>query len=114
MDVERLTLPNGKMIPASKFGGDQDADQGALQLSAEEQEVQTKAKQIWNGILNVEIMDETDFFGCGAGSMDVVRLAAIDSPATGCNRETYLLICICICSQTSGGDEAEVRSADNE
>lgn len=71
--MERLTLPSGKMIPASKFGGDLDAHHGELQLSTDELDAQSKAREIWHGILNVEITDETDFFSCGAGSMDVVR-----------------------------------------
>lgn len=74
VDVARIALPSGKMIPASKFGGDMDAAEShTLQLTADEQDMQRKARDIWKGILNVDITDETDFFECGAGSMDVVR-----------------------------------------
>lgn len=74
VDVERITLPNGRMIPASKFGGDMESDSTSLSLTADEIEIQNKAREIWKSILNVEINDNTDFFECGAGSMDVVRL----------------------------------------
>ena len=73
VDVARIALPSGKMIPANKFGGDMDTEQHSLQLTPDEEEIQRKARLIWNGILNVEIEDSTDFFECGAGSMDVVR-----------------------------------------
>lgn len=73
VDVARVALPNGRMIPADKFGGDMDAEANTLQLTPEEEEIQRKARLIWSGILNVEIEEATDFFECGAGSMDVVR-----------------------------------------
>ena len=78
VDVARIALPSGKMIPANKFGGDMDTEQHSLQLTPDEEEIQRKARLIWNGILNVEIEDSTDFFECGAGSMDVVRSVSIE------------------------------------
>ena len=55
-----------------------DTEQHSLQLTPDEEEIQRKARLIWNGILNVEIEDSTDFFECGAGSMDVVRSVSIE------------------------------------
>ena len=78
VDVARIALPSGKMIPANKFGGDMDTEQHSLQLTPDEEEIQRKARLIWNGVLNVEIEDSTDFFECGAGSMDVVRSVSIE------------------------------------
>ena len=73
VDVERLSV-GGKMIPASKYGADMDSGSGGLELSDEEKVMQSKARLIWQGILNMEtVEDTTDFFSCGAGSMDVVR-----------------------------------------
>lgn len=73
MDVERIALSDGKMMPASKFGGDMSAGAQELQLDADELAIQSQARNIWRGILNVEVDDSTDLFECGAGSMDVVR-----------------------------------------
>lgn len=62
------------MIPASKYGADMDGGSGGLELSDEEKAMQVKARLIWQSILNMETVDDsTDFFSCGAGSMDVVR-----------------------------------------
>ncbi|CAB4005971.1 Cytosolic 10-formyltetrahydrofolate dehydrogenase [Paramuricea clavata] len=74
LTVKALGLASGKMIPAAKFG--QAADESeALELSEEEKEIEEKLKLIWAGILsNPDIDNSTDFFGAGAGSMDVARL----------------------------------------
>jgi len=62
------------MIPASSYGEKMEEGAGALQLDDEEKTIQERARGIWRGILNLEeIADDTDFFACGAGSMDVVR-----------------------------------------
>lgn len=44
-----------------------------LILSAEETEQKEQVRNIWEAILKLNIEDDTDFFACGAGSMDVVR-----------------------------------------
>jgi hypothetical protein len=33
-----------------------------------------KVRAVWAAILKAEVAADTDFFGAGAGSMDVVRL----------------------------------------
>jgi len=73
LNVKQLQFESGKMIPASKFGK---ADENvAIELTPEEEGKKETLKEIWRGILNIEeINGDTDFFKCGAGSMDVVRL----------------------------------------
>jgi formyltetrahydrofolate dehydrogenase len=68
-----LKFEDGKMIPASKYG---QSGGGAedLKLSDEELKMQATIKTIWQGILATEdIQPDMDFFGAGAGSMDVTR-----------------------------------------
>lgn len=45
-----------------------------LELTAEEKQFVESVRDVWKAILRVDIEDDTDFFNCGAGSMDVVRL----------------------------------------
>lgn len=45
-----------------------------LELSEAEKQMEEVLKNIWWSILKTNIEFETDFFACGAGSMDVVRL----------------------------------------
>ena len=72
--MERLGLANGKMIAASSYGANMDDDSKGMELTDEEKTIQSTARVIWQRILNLEsVVDETDFFACGAGSMDVVR-----------------------------------------
>lgn len=74
VNITKLSLENGKMIPANKFGqADQSADLG--ELSEEEVALTESIRDIWSTILNVEIdQGDVDFFRSGAGSMDVTRL----------------------------------------
>ena len=60
------------MINANKFGKE-DAGESKLELTAEEENMIKELKIVWAGILNIDIEITTDFFKCGAGSMDVVR-----------------------------------------
>ena len=63
---------DGQMIPAHKWGVQQVVEK--LELSADEEQMQEKARKIWSSILSGQnIEDSTDFFKCGAGSMDVTR-----------------------------------------
>lgn len=64
-----------KMIAASKwFEQSAAGSEEALQLTEAELELQRKLNEMWTAIVKVEVTDDTDFFACGAGSMDVVRL----------------------------------------
>lgn len=62
------------MIQASKFGQVEEAAE-AIELTEEERAIEGKLREIWMGILsNPDIVEDTDFFKAGAGSMDVTRL----------------------------------------
>lgn len=71
--VMRIKKGN-KMMEAGKWFAQATGDEEALQLTDSELELQRKLGEIWNAILKVDISDDVDFFACGAGSMDVVRL----------------------------------------
>ena len=73
VNVTKLGLESGKMIPASNYGQD-DVRSDIGDLSADEQALVDQIKAIWESILNLEVEAETDFFRSGAGSMDVTRL----------------------------------------
>ena len=45
-----------------------------LELSDAELKIKEELRAVWNSILKIETVDETDFFGAGAGSMNVVQL----------------------------------------
>lgn len=62
-------------MKAASFGRQADSASGAVvELSDEEKQKQEIIRQIWKSILSIEVADDTDFFGAGGGSMDVVRL----------------------------------------
>ncbi len=63
----------GKYMQASKYG-QQGGGEEKLVLTDEEQQVRESLREVWSAILKTEVVDETDFFGCGAGSMHVVQL----------------------------------------
>lgn len=73
--VPRIKKGN-KMMEAAKWfamsNGQEAAE--ALELTDAEKELERKLTEMWAAILKVTIASDTDFFACGAGSMDVVRL----------------------------------------
>ena len=71
--VVKLLSVEGKFVKAHEFG-QQDEDVEELVLTPDEAAMVDRIKKVWAGILKIEIEDDTDFFGAGAGSMDVVRL----------------------------------------
>lgn len=73
VNVQKLMMADGKMINASKFGEKEEVKE-SLVLSDDERKVVDETRVIWKGILSVDILDATDFFKAGAGSMDVARL----------------------------------------
>ncbi|KAJ8302046.1 hypothetical protein KUTeg_021033, partial [Tegillarca granosa] len=73
VNVSQLQFENGKMIQASKYGKE-DTSQAKIEFTPEEEAMIKTLKGVWGGILNVDVDESTDFFKCGAGSMDVVRL----------------------------------------
>lgn len=52
---------------------DQITQQVQIEYTPEEKTLIESVRDVWEAILSVDIEDETDFFACGAGSMDVVR-----------------------------------------
>ena len=54
--------------------GQQDESEEELVLTEDERVVVEAVRKVWAGILKIGVEDDTDFFGAGAGSMDVVRL----------------------------------------
>ncbi|XP_034382250.1 mitochondrial 10-formyltetrahydrofolate dehydrogenase isoform X1 [Cyclopterus lumpus] len=72
--VKNLQFEDGKMIPASKYFSS--GESSSVELTDDEKKMAEEIRNIWKGILsNVPaIEDATDFFKCGAASMDVVRL----------------------------------------
>ncbi|XP_074644425.1 cytosolic 10-formyltetrahydrofolate dehydrogenase-like isoform X2 [Tubulanus polymorphus] len=74
VNVKQLQFDDGKMISAAKFGATSD-EKVSVEFTAEEEEMQQQIMDMWKGILSRETIDgSTDFFKCGAGSMDVTRL----------------------------------------
>ena len=71
--VVKLLSVEGKFVKAHEFG-QQDEDVEELVLTPDEAAMVDRIKKVWAGILKIEIEEDTDFFGAGAGSMDVVRL----------------------------------------
>lgn len=63
-----------RMIAASKWFEQSNVKKVALELTDAEKKMDGVLRAIWESILKIEVTDDTDFFACGAGSMDVVRL----------------------------------------
>lgn len=72
VNVARI-MRKGRMIAAHNWFNDT-AQIVILELSEAEQMIEEHLKDIWNSILKLEIDSQTNFFSCGAGSMDVVCL----------------------------------------
>jgi formyltetrahydrofolate dehydrogenase len=71
--VKSLQFEDGRMIHASKYG--QAEEKIDIVLTEEEKVIEASIKAIWCSILNLDVINgDTDFFKCGAQSMDVVRL----------------------------------------
>lgn len=74
VNVQRISV-EGKVMKAGNFGRQADSSSSAaVELNEDEKAKQEIIRQVWKSILSAEVGDETDFFGAGAGSMDVVRL----------------------------------------
>ena len=74
VNVQRISV-EGKVMKAGNFGRQADSSSSAaVELNEDEKAKQEIIRQVWKSILSADVSDETDFFGAGAGSMDVVRL----------------------------------------
>ncbi|KAL1501486.1 hypothetical protein ABEB36_006798 [Hypothenemus hampei] len=71
VNVKRVKIA-GRMKNAATL--DQQVKQIQIEYTQEEKNQIEEVRDIWEGILSVDIEEDTDFFACGAGSMDVVRL----------------------------------------
>ncbi|KAL2724953.1 cytosolic 10-formyltetrahydrofolate dehydrogenase isoform X1 [Vespula maculifrons] len=71
VNVERIKI-GSRTIHASKYGKSQ--ENNTVELTNEELKSKDVIQRIWQDILKIDIVDDTDFFASGAGSMDVVRL----------------------------------------
>jgi len=69
----KLLQVEGKFQKAETYGTSSGAEDEILPTD-EESAVLEKVRAIWAAILKTQIVSDTDFFGAGAGSMDVVRL----------------------------------------
>lgn len=73
VNVQRISV-EGKVMKAGNYGRQADSSSAAVELTEDEKAKQEIIRQVWKSILSADVSDETDFFGAGAGSMDVVRL----------------------------------------
>ena len=71
--VVRLLSVEGKFVKAHEYGEEKEGDD-EIELTQDENNWVEKIRNVWSGILKSAVEDDTDFFGAGAGSMDVVRL----------------------------------------
>lgn len=72
VNVERIKK-GSRVIAASKWF-EQSKQKVIVDLSEAERHAENAVQLIWESILKVTVDNDTDFFACGAGSMDVVRL----------------------------------------
>jgi len=68
-----LLSVEGKFMKAETYGEDT-GDEEEIIPTDEEGAIVDKVRAVWAAILKSDVQSDTDFFGAGAGSMDVVRL----------------------------------------
>eukprot|EP00088_Acartia_fossae_P053331 TRINITY_DN6060_c0_g1_i13.p1 TRINITY_DN6060_c0_g1~~TRINITY_DN6060_c0_g1_i13.p1 ORF type:complete len:901 (-),score=295.69 TRINITY_DN6060_c0_g1_i13:194-2896(-) len=78
----KLLSVEGKFQKAESYGLDT-GDQEEIIPTDEEKDIVEKVRGVWAAILKSDVADDTDFFGAGAGSMDVVRLIEEVKEASG-------------------------------
>ena len=71
--VVRLLSVQGKFVKAHEFGQQEEGEEEII-LTGDETSMVERVRKVWASILKISVEDDTDFFGAGAGSMDVVRL----------------------------------------
>ena len=71
LNVKLLSV-EGKFVQANEYGKSTEAEV-QIELTDEEKSMAQSLKAVWQEILKIDILDDTDFFATGAGSMDVVR-----------------------------------------
>lgn len=73
VNVQRIKK-HRKVIDASKWYDQSDEANNEIELTPTDLIIKERLRLIWKSILKLDVQDDTDFFACGAGSMDVVRL----------------------------------------
>ncbi|XP_052870268.1 cytosolic 10-formyltetrahydrofolate dehydrogenase [Anopheles cruzii] len=121
--VKRLKR-GSKVIPASDWFAQTNTKSVPLELNEKEQELDACLRAIWKSILKLEIEPETDFFACGAGSMDVVRLVeeVKDALEVAVSSETVFMAPaygeflqeVVLRLRTGGTDQASTLSCDSD
>ncbi len=100
-------------MKAANYGRQSDiSSSAAVELTEDEKAKQEIIRQVWKSILSAEVTDETDFFGAGAGSMDVVRLVEELKDKVGVslqNEDVFMATKFnefiqCVVSKLRGGD----------
>lgn len=90
VNIQRIKK-GSRIISASKWF-EQNVVRVPLELTPEEKQMEGVLRGFWESILKVEVDNDTDFFACGAGSMDVVRLVEEAKDAFEINLENEALL----------------------
>ncbi len=90
VNIQRIKR-GSRIISASKWF-EQYVARVPLVLTPEEKQMEGVLRGFWESILKVEVDNDTDFFACGAGSMDVVRLVEEAKDAFEINLENEALL----------------------
>lgn len=90
VNIQRIKR-GSRVISASKWF-EQNVVRVPLELTPEEKQMEGVLRGFWESILKVEVDSDTDFFACGAGSMDVVRLVEEAKDAFEINIENEVLL----------------------
>lgn len=90
VNIQRIKK-GSRIIAASKWF-EQNVARVPLVLTPEEKQMEGVLRGFWESILKVEVDGDTDFFACGAGSMDVVRLVEEAKDAFEINLENEALL----------------------
>ena len=90
IDSSFLVHPSQISCPQAEKYGQSGTEKVVLELSDAEQKIREDLRAVWNSILKIETTDDTDFFGAGAGSMNVVQLVEEVKEKAGTARDSPL------------------------
>ena len=99
----------------------QEEGEEELELTGDEAAMVERVRAVWAGILKIPVEEDTDFFGAGAGSMDVVRLieeVKEEAGVTLTNEEVFMATqfkdftkTLVVISRGGGGKKAQGKMA---
>ena len=99
----------------------QEEGEEELELTGDEAAMVERVRAVWAGILKITVEGDTDFFGAGAGSMDVVRLieeVKEEAAVTLTNEEVFMATqfkdftkTLVVISRGGGGKKAQGKMA---